>query len=134
MKPARHGERWAATEQDSLLSELRGEIDIAEIAAIHQRSVAAIRLQVERLVDGPPELGETVSVFEWARSELRKGRDGLPARVVEQTHTAVTEKPSPPQPSAAVSAPREGPPTRTPGRWSREVGAHDANASTGTRS
>lgn len=59
-----------------LLDEVRGNSTLADIAARHLRSPAAICSQLERLAASGREFPSYEALFKWARTELRTGQAG----------------------------------------------------------
>ncbi|MFD6070936.1 TnsA endonuclease N-terminal domain-containing protein [Amycolatopsis lurida] len=116
MEAVRRGDRWTEEEEDHLLCKLFDQEEPEAIAAAHQRSVVAILLRVEQLVDGPADLEDNLAVFEWARSELLKGQAGSLASMLDRITSAAAEwTPPPPRSTSgspaqrAQSRPRQAP-------------------------
>ncbi|WP_326946912.1 TnsA endonuclease N-terminal domain-containing protein [Amycolatopsis sp. NBC_01307] len=98
MDAARRGDRWTQAEEDNLLRMLFDQEAPEVIAAAHQRSVVSILLRAEELVGGPADLPDNQAVFDWARDELRKGRAGSLASLLERiTSAAAGWTPPPPR-------------------------------------
>ncbi|MFB9902896.1 TnsA endonuclease N-terminal domain-containing protein [Allokutzneria oryzae] len=88
MAAARQGKRWDSAEEDILLDELRGENTLQEIAARHRRSPGGICARLEKLLKPEQEFPSQEALFAWARSELRKGHDGLAGWAVDRATAA----------------------------------------------
>lgn len=93
VRPARRNQRWAVAEQDMLLDELRGNDTLADIAARHMRSPGALCAQAEKLLTPEHEFTSNEELWNWARSELRKGDAGTLSWAVERANAAAGSYP-----------------------------------------
>jgi hypothetical protein len=74
--PERRGKRWTQDEDDLLFALVRGPATLDEIAATLRRTVVAVCARVDVLIGEQKLFRRIDEAFEWARDEIRKGRDG----------------------------------------------------------
>ncbi len=72
-----------------LLDEVRGNGTLADVAVRHMRSSGALCAQVRKLLTPEQEFTSNEELWNWARSELRKGAAGTLNWAVERANTAV---------------------------------------------
>ena len=89
MRPARWNQPWTAAEQDRLLDEVRSDDTLADIAARHMRTPGALCGQAWKLLKPEHEITSNEELWNWARSELRRGDAGILGWAIERANGAV---------------------------------------------